>query len=427
MVENSERRDDAKFCCDQKSREPLWMAGTFFFLALSVALAAALGSKAVCAKQASVDVCTSFPCPDSCDKTLKPCNGLIFEELWNQLNLDTWEHEITAGGGGDWEFQHYTNNRSNSYVRDGTLFIRPTLTEETYNEDFVRTGTLNIWGSTPADTCTDNAFYGCERSGKVGSFVVNPVQSARLRTVHSFAFTYGCVEVTAKMPTGDWLWPAIWLMPKRNAYGNWPSSGLINIVESRGNVYLKDAQGVSHGVDEMGSILHWGPYPDLNSWWRTYVTKHATQGTFGTGFHKYGMEWTPDYIRFLLDGQEILKVDPGAGGFWEFGKFPAYLDNPWKGRGKMAPFDLEFYLILNLAVGGTVNFFDEWTNRPHAKPWNNTSPTAMLDFYNAKYVALAGITRVSRGSQWLPTWKREVSNGEEAALQVKDIRVWAYK
>ena len=53
--------------------------------------------------------------------------------------------------------------------------------------------------------CTNQAFFGCERSGPNGA--VNPAMSARIRTVNSFNFKYGRVEVRAKMPTGDWLWP----------------------------------------------------------------------------------------------------------------------------------------------------------------------------------------------------------------------------
>jgi len=56
-----------------------------------------------------------------------------------------------------------------------------------------------------------------------------------LRTAESFAFKYGRVEVKAKTPVGDWLWPAIWLLPKDQEYGQWPASGEIDIFESRGN------------------------------------------------------------------------------------------------------------------------------------------------------------------------------------------------
>ncbi|XP_076802516.1 beta-1,3-glucan-binding protein-like [Clavelina lepadiformis] len=72
-----------------------------------------------------------------------------------------------------------------------------------------------------------------------------------------------------------------------------------------------------------------------------------------------------------------------------------------------------FYLIINLAVGGTNGYFpDEWSNGNGAKPWNNASPTAMRDFWQAK-------------NTWYPTWQSGVNNGENAALQVKNIKVWA--
>lgn len=90
--------------------------------------------------------------------------------------------------------------------------------------------------------CTNPLSNGCERVGSP-QFVLNPVKSARIRTVNSFAFRYGRVEVKAKMPSGDWLWPAIWLMPKYNTYGVWPASGEIDMVESRGN---KDLMLVSY-------------------------------------------------------------------------------------------------------------------------------------------------------------------------------------
>uniref|UniRef100_H2YEM4 Uncharacterized protein n=1 Tax=Ciona savignyi TaxID=51511 RepID=H2YEM4_CIOSA len=157
--------------------------------------------------------CT-YPCNSAyCDMTQPPCNGLIFEETWDTLDLDRWQHELTMSGGGNWEFQYYTNNRTNSYVRDNTLFIKPTLTADHYGEAFLSSGTLDLWGSTPADLCTANAFYGCSRSGS-GSNYINPIQSARIRTVNSFAFKYGRIEIEAKMPKGDWIWPAMWLLPK---------------------------------------------------------------------------------------------------------------------------------------------------------------------------------------------------------------------
>jgi len=85
--------------------------------------------------------------------------------------------------------------------------------------------------------------------------VNNPIRSARIRTVNSFSFKYGRVEVKAKLPRGDWIWPAIWMLPTYGEYGTWPASGEIDIMESRGN----DETYSSGGVNRFGSTLHWGP------------------------------------------------------------------------------------------------------------------------------------------------------------------------
>lgn len=61
---------------------------------------------------------------------------------------------------------------------------------------------------------------------------MNPVQSARIRTAETFAFKYGRVEVSARLPRGDWMWPAIWMLPASSAYGTWPVSGEIDIMVS---------------------------------------------------------------------------------------------------------------------------------------------------------------------------------------------------
>jgi beta-glucanase (GH16 family) len=123
----------------------------------------------------------------------------------------------------------------------------------------VKTGSLNLWGGTPADQCTSNAFYGCERNAASGNYI-NPIQSARLRSLESFSFKYGRVEIRAKLPKGDWIWPAIWLLPKDNAYGQWPASGEIDLVESRGNANCPNS------VDSFGSTLHYGPGWPYDAW-----------------------------------------------------------------------------------------------------------------------------------------------------------------
>lgn len=99
----------------------------------------------------------------------KICSGdLIFEDDFDKFDLKKWQHENTLAGGGvstiialmdvayefqlqNWEFQWYTNNRSNSFVDNGTLFIKPSLTADTFGEKFLTSGTLDINGGSPAD------------------------------------------------------------------------------------------------------------------------------------------------------------------------------------------------------------------------------------------------------------------------------------
>ncbi|XP_077294227.1 beta-1,3-glucan-binding protein-like [Arctopsyche grandis] len=299
----------------------------------------------------------------------------------------------------NWEFQWYTNNRTNSYTKNGHLYIRPTLLADQTGEGFLTSGTLSCHGGAPAD------------EAGTPTNIINPTKSARLRSVNSFRFKYGRVEISAKMPAGDWLWPAIWMLPANNEYGTWPSSGEIDLVESRGNRNLV-LNGVNIGTHQVGSTLHYGPYPGLNGWAKAHYQKQLAAG-YDTVFKKYQMEWTPDYLKFSIDNVEIGRMTPPAGGFWQHGNFNGLApgtENPWRFGSKMAPFDQEFYFIMNLAVGGT-NYFPDNASNPGGKPWNNNSPTAMKDFYE------------KRGT-WLPTWNLG-DGGETRSLQVDYVRVWA--
>ncbi|EDS42144.1 gram-negative bacteria binding protein [Culex quinquefasciatus] len=345
------------------------------------------------------------------------CSGdLIFEDNFNHLDFEKWEHENTLAGGGNWEFQWYTNNRANSYCENGIFYIRPTAVADDTGEGFLSSGTLNIHGGQPADLCTGPFFWGCERAGNPTN-IVNPIKSARVRTVESFNFKFGKLEVRAKMPTGDWLWPAVWLLPKRQVYGSWPASGEIDLVESRGNLDYR-VNGVHIGVEQVGSTLHFGPNPNQNGYDTTLSYKNSGPGQgFNTGFHLYQLEWTPDHITFSVDNQVLRRIDAGTG-FWSRGGFvttsPAS-ENPWMHASVMAPFDQEFYIIMNLAVGGTNGFFPDVppaTNGNRGKPYSNNSPAAARDFWNGRNI-------------WQPTWQMNVNRGKESSLQVDYVRVWA--
>ena len=329
---------------------------------------------------------------------------LALEDEFDTFNLSLWKHEITLAGGGNWEFQAYLNNRSNSYVRDGVLYIKPTLMEDQIGIDNVKNGfTMDIWGGSPADLCTENSFSGCQRTsaGSTGGTYLNPIKSARLRTAESFSFKYGKVEVKAKLPIGDWLWPAVWMLPRHNQYGVWPSSGEIDIMESRGN-----AVGYpSGGYDSFGSTLHWGIDYIHNYFPQTHQDLRAGV-TLANDFHVYGLIWNETYIGTYLDDESNIVLNvPINQSFWSrTGLQSPPWDNPWIGGSKNTPFDQEFYLLMNVAVGGVTGFFPDGDH----KPWNNTSPTAVNQFYDAK-------------SSWYPTW-----DGENSAMQIDSVRVWTY-
>jgi beta-glucanase (GH16 family) len=328
-----------------------------------------------------------------------PGEVLIFEDTFDSLNLTVWKHELTLSGEGNWEFEMYTNNRSVSTVRNGSLIIAPKFTNETVSDAGLLSADVNLWGGDPATACTDNGFYGCERTGGAGGNIINPILSARVRTAESFAFTYGRVEVVARLPRGDWLWPAIWLMPANAQYGQWPASGEIDLVESRGNA--RGAPG--GGCDSFSSTLHWGPYWPADGYLQTHAEYALPEGDLSEDYHTYGLLWTADRISTYVDNVTVLDVDTSGlnGTFWEKGGFPPTAFNPWDGSGPNAPFDQRFYLIINVAAGGTNGYFPD--GLADGKPWENTSPHAANDFWSGR-------------NTWAPTWT--------SPMLVDSVRVW---
>ena len=285
------------------------------------------------------------------------------------------------------------------------LYIKPSFLVDDIGEASLRAGyILDLWGSQPATFCTGPHFYGCFRTSGTAGTILNPIRSARICTAESFNFKYGRVEVKAQLPVGDWLWPAIWMLPTTNLYGTWPASGEIDIMESCGN-------GVNYsagGVDMFGSTLHWGPIGSEDAFLKTHTTWQAADGQdFSQDFHIYGLIWNETYIGTYLDDPDntVLSV-PVDQSFWEFGNWSdSSLDNPWISGGQNAPFHQEFYLIMNLAVGGVSGYFP---NNVGNKPWSDFSPHAVNRFWD------------QRSSQWGPTW-----DGEGAALKVDSVKVWS--
>lgn len=140
---------------------------------------------------------------------------LILDENFAGGSIDdsVWTHEIQLDGFGTHSFDWTTTDAKNSYV-DGTgLHIVPTLTNETtnINNDKLYNGyTLNLTKAGGDGSCTGKSNSECSiRSNSTMGTMIPPVRSARLSTKGKKSIKYGRVEVVAKMPQGDWLWPAI--------------------------------------------------------------------------------------------------------------------------------------------------------------------------------------------------------------------------
>jgi beta-glucanase (GH16 family) len=220
------------------------------------------------------------------------------------------------------------------------------------------------------------------------------------------------------MPTGDWLWPAIWMLPVDNKYGAWPLSGEIDLAESRGNNYTYSMGGNTI----VSSALHWGPDPGNDAWWRTNRRQEALHTTYSSGFHTYGLVWTPKYLYTYIDTM-LLQVlyTKFSKPFWQRGDFPladpngtSYID-PWSQTGQPStPFDEEFYLIMNVAVGGSNGWFKDGDD---SKPWVDKSPSAKKDFWDAQ-------------DSWYPTWTggdKKDSTTSYGEMKVKSVKMWQQK
>jgi len=142
--------------------------------------------------------------------------------------------------------------------------------------------------------------------------------SSRMITRNKGDWTYGRFEIKAKIPRGVGTWPAIWLLATDNAYGGWPNSGEIDIMEHVGfdqnKVHFTVHNKTFNGGNGKGSEL---VIPDVSD-----------------AFHVYKCDWTPSGIRGFIDGQQYFEYTNSKNGF-----------ETW-------PYDQRFFMILNVAVGG---------------------------------------------------------------------------
>ena len=243
--------------------------------------------------------------------TNSPQYCLLFEDDFKTLDTNVWNHEIQRGGFGSGSFEWTTDDPKNSYVDAEGLHIVPTLTTDSTDITTAEINNGYVLNLTTARTCTSVSGIqnDCSiRSNVTSGAIINPVRSARLNTQGKKTITYGRVEVVAKLPQGDWLWPAIWMMPEpqgphgQGAYGPWPASGEIDIMESRGNA----GQDYPDGRDSTTSALHWGPLPSVDAFWKTNGKHNVRRTDYSKSFHTYGLEWNENYLFTYVDTRLVV-------------------------------------------------------------------------------------------------------------------------
>ena len=247
-------------------------------------------------------------------------NELVWSDEFDQdgpVSQDKWNIETIPPNNGSWwngELQFYTDKEDNIIVEEGLLKI----------------------------------------TAKYESFEGKNYTSARINTQDKFEFTYGRVEMRAKLPNWEGMWPAFWLLGANIDDIGWPNCGELDILEH--GDYVKDSTSNDPGL--ISSAVHYGPQD-----YSRQTTNVPNKIFFDTGqerfirsekiiekpfeeYHTYSMQWAPDKIQFFIDDEMHLE-------------FPM--------QSQHSPFDKPFFLLLNLAVGG------HWTDGYVAPGFTNAT------------------------------------------------------
>ncbi|MBT8131809.1 MAG: glycoside hydrolase family 16 protein, partial [Gammaproteobacteria bacterium] len=233
---------------------------------------------------------------------------VVFEDQFDGNSLNTNDWNIQTGDGTDEGIPGWGNNELQTYSADNIT---------------VGNGLLTIQA----------------REDEPGVY-----SSARINTKNKFDFTYGRIEVRARLPVGQGMWPAAWMLHTEGLYGPWPASGEIDIME---------AFNPGNGNNDVLGAINFGLSDNPRD--RTTLSSAYTLGQSpDLGFHIYEVEWEKGQIRYFVDGVhfQTIKSDnwyaffkAGEDGFYD-------PDGEYKLGLEAAPFDQAFHLLLNLAVGG---------------------------------------------------------------------------
>jgi beta-glucanase (GH16 family) len=155
--------------------------------------------------------------------------------------------------------------------------------------------------------------------------------SSKILTRGKKFFKFGRIDIRAKLPKGKGIWPAFWLLPQNNVFGGWPRSGEIDLMEM-----------IGHEPNRSYGTLHFGPGPGSTQLGRNYT---LPSGIFNDEFHVFSLEWKNNEIKWFIDGNLFSTytiADFGTNNY---------------------PFNEDFFLIFNLAVGGN------WPGSPDASTY----------------------------------------------------------
>lgn len=218
-----------------------------------------------------------------------PDMTLVWSDEFDGTNINPahWTYDLGASGWGNNEWQNYTNSSSNSSVADGYLTITARQ----------------------------------EGSGYT---------SARLKSVDLQEFQFGRIDIRAKLPQGQGIWPAIWMLGSNFPEGGWPQCGEIDIMELVGH-----QPSTSHGT------AHWGSNFNVHQYQGSSISLPAGQ-TFSDAFHLFSILWQEDEITWLMDDQVFYTITSN------------------QMNGQPYPFNQPFFFIMNIAVGGN------WPGYPDA-------------------------------------------------------------
>ena len=252
----------------------------------SLTLALGLGLAACTEKKATP---VPAPTPVAAEVNAEPRDYAQYTEMvWNDeftssaIDPAKWGYDTGGGGWGNNELEYYTNSPENSYISSGNLVIE------------------------------------AKRQTQGG----RDYTSARMLTKGKQSFKYGRIDVRAKLPQGQGLWPAIWMLGDDIDQNNWPKCGEIDMMELRGQE-----------PNRMLTTMH---FPNSAG---THAQKGGPDqvlpsGNFSSAFHTFSVVRSKDQMRFFLDGNLYFTFGPGdvgSGGY---------------------PFNNPFFMVLNVAVGG---------------------------------------------------------------------------